>query len=321
MRLASLILSVVLHTALFLAIIFWPTKPLLKLDAAPVLISLVDGAPGGNRAPSPILGPQGQRNDSGKIAPSMPAPQKAEAAPAVPDTAAPVVQPKEEPKKPEPKPAPKPKEPEPQATPIAEKKEAKKEPPKEEPKPEPPKPEPKKEEKKPEPPKPEPKKEEPKPAAKPAPKADPVKDALNKAKAASSRENSPNKGSAVERALAEAKRNAGGFGGGGGGEGDGEGGGGLGDVYIGQVMLAVRPNWQMASARRDNLVCAVRVRLDAQGTVLDARLEHSSGNAQFDGSAVNAVVRTGASRQFPAPPSPEYHDLILTFNLNEMLGR
>ena len=325
MRLASFVLSLALHATLFLAIFFWPSAPLIKLDAPPVLISLVDGAPGGNRAPSPILGPQGAQGS--KIAPSMPAPQQREAAPAVPDTVAtPIAQPKEEPKKPEPKKEPpKPKEPEPQATPIAEKKEPKKEPPKkEQPKEEPKKPEPKKEPpKKEEPkaaPKPDPKKDEKKDDKKPA-TTDPVKAALDKARAASSRDASPNRGSAVERALAEAKRNAGGFGGGGGGEGDGAGGGGLGDVYIGQVMLAVRPNWGYASASRANLACYVRVRVDATGAVQNASLERSSGNAQFDASAVNAVMRTGSAGQFPPPPGPEYYDLVLSFNLNDMMAR
>lgn len=301
MRLASLVLSLALHATLLLVIFFWPTSPLVRLDAVPVLISLVDGALGGNRAPSPILGPQGAPGE--KRAPSMPAPQKNEAAPAVPDKVTPIATPKEEPKKPdlkpEPKPEPKPKELEPEAKPIAEKK--KNDPPKPDPKPE-------------EPPKTEPTKE-----TKPA--VDPVKAALEQARKTSSRDVSPNQGSAVERALAEAKRKAGGFGGGGGGEGDGPGGGGLGDVYLGQVMMAVRPNWGYASATRDNRVCVVRVKVDATGKVLLAQLERSSGNAQYDASAVNAVIRTGASGQFPAPPGPEYYDLLLSFNLNEMMGR
>ena len=318
MRLASFVLSLALHAILFLAIWFWPSPKLIKLDAPPVLISLVDGAPGGNRAPSPILGPQGSPGE--KLAPSMPAPQKNEAAPAQ-DTATPIAQPKDAPQKPEvkpePKQKPKPKEPEPEAKPIAEKK--KPDVKKEEHKKEPEKEKPKKEEKKQE----APKKDAPKDAKKDAkPSSDPVKAALDKARAASSREaGSPNRGSAVERALAEAKRKSGGFGGGGGGEGDGPGGGGLGDVYLGQVMMAVRPNWGFASASRSNLVCFVRVQVDAQGKVLNARLERSSGNAQFDASAVNAVIRTGTAGQFPPPPGPEYFDLILSFNLNEMMGR
>lgn len=319
MRLASYVLSITLHLGLVLAILFWPSPAPIKLDSMPVQISLVDGAMGGNRAPSPVLGPQGAKGE--KIAPPMPAPQKNEATPPAPAAQeTPIAQPKQDMQKPEPQPKPQPKpEPEPEkATPIADKKKPDVKP---EPKPEPapePKPEPKKET---------PKKAETKPEAKKeAPKADkksvdPVKEALAKAKAASSREAAPQRGSAVERALAEAKRKAGGAGGGGGGEGDGPGGGGIGDVYIGQVMLAVRPNWGFASASRQNLTCSVRVQVDAQGKVLRAELEQSSGNSLFDTSAVNAVKKTGTEGQFPPPPGPEYFDLILSFNLNEMAGR
>lgn len=315
MSLASFVLSITLHVALVLGIIFWPSPPPIKLDSMPVQISLVDGAMGGNRAPSPVLGPQGKTAE--KIAPPEVAPQRPDAAPPAPAAQeTPIAKPQQDMQKPEPKPQPKP-EPVPEATPIAEKKkpDVKKEEPKEEAKKEEPKkPEPKKPEVK-----PEVKKEDPKPAAKPA--TDPIKDALAKAKAAASREPSPQQGSAVTRALAEAKRKAGGVGGGGGGEGDGPGGGGIGDVYIGQVMMAVRPNWGFPSSSRQNLTCTVRVQVDAQGKILRAELEQSSGNSLFDTSTVNAIRKTGADGQFPVPPSPQYYDLILAFNLNEMAGR
>lgn len=309
MRLASVLASVALHVGLLLVMLFWPAPTPIRLDAPPVLISLVEGPPGGNRTPSPILGPQGTPGE--KIAPSMPAPPKPEAALSVPDTAAPVTPPREESKKPEPKPLPKPEpKPEPDAIPLAEKK-------KPEAKPEPKQEKPHKEEKKPEPPKPE-QAQEPKKDTKPV---DPVQEALRQARSASSRENIPQRGSAVERALSEARRKSGGHGGGGGGEGDGVGGGGLGDVYIGQVMLAVRPNWGYADASRANYICTVRVRVDASGKVQSATLGRGSGNASFDASAVNAVVRTGASGQFPPPPSPQYYDLELMFSREDMLRR
>ncbi len=111
-----------------------------------------------------------------------------------------------------------------------------------------------------------------------------------------------------------AKQEASGFSGGGGGEGDGPGGGGIGDVYLGQVMIAVRPNWNFETATRTNWVSAVRVKVDSNGNVLLAKLEQSSGNAQYDASTVNAVLRTSAAKAFPAPPSPEYQELLLVFN-------
>ncbi len=320
MRLASYIISLCLHAALFLLIWFWPAHPPLRLDQRPVMISLVEGAPGGNRTPSPILGHMGEPGD-GPLAPTPPAPQSEIAAPA-----------REEAKPPEPVPAPPretaPAPKKPDAVPIPRKTEPKTEPkPEDKPKPreEQKKPEPKKEEAK---PRPEPKKEEPKKQEapkkqeKPAPKkTDPVAAALQQARKASSRAQSGDRGNAIEQALAQAQRRAGGNRGGGGGEGDGPGGGGLGDVYMGQVMLAVRPNWGFASAGRLNLACAVRVKVDMQGQVLQAVISQSSGNAQYDASAVNAIIRPGQAGEFPPPPSPEYMDLDLVFTFDELMGR
>ena len=42
---------------------------------------------------------------------------------------------------------------------------------------------------------------------------------------------------------------------------------------------------------------------------------------QEDASAVNAVVRTSQSGQFPPPPSPAYGDLDMVFTLDELMGR
>lgn len=315
MRLSSYVLSFCLHLAAFLLIWFWPASPLIKLDAPPVLISLVDGAPGGNRTPSPIQGQMGSPGE-GPLAPTPPAPKAEIAAPeqqAIKEPAPRVAQPRQEntPKPPEPiKPELKP-EPKEDATPIAEKKE----------KIEPPKP---KEDKQPEPPK-----EKPKPTPKDQKdskdqkgKDDPVAAALAQVKRnASSRADSGDRGNAVEQALAQAKRKAGGNRGGGGGEGDGPGGGGLGNLYMGQVMLAVRPNWGFATPGRANLRCVVKVRVDMEGAVLQAQILQGSGNAQYDSSAVNAVVRTGQAGLFPPPPSPEYTELDLVFTFDELMGR
>ena len=160
MRLASYVLSFCLHAAIFLLIWFWPSSPPIKLDTPPVMISLVEGATGGNRTPSPILGHMGQPGD-GPMAPTPPAPKAEVAAPERAEVKEPKPvppQPKQdaaaEVKKPEPKPEPKPQpkpEPKEEAKPIAQKKEEKpkpkEEPPKEQPKEQP------KDQKKPEPPK------------------------------------------------------------------------------------------------------------------------------------------------------------------------
>ena len=145
---------------------------------------------------------------------------------------------------------------------------------------------------------------------------------MQQARKATSRAESGDRGNAVEQALAQAQRRAGGNRGGGGGEGTGPGGGGLGDVYMGQVMLAVRPNWGFASAGRVNLRCIINVKVDGQGKLMqNPTVTHGSGNSQFDSSAVNAIVRTAQSGQFPPPPSADYSDLDLVFTLDELMGR
>ena len=135
MNWASYLLSLCLHLAVFLLIMFWPSSPPVNLETPPVMISLVDGAPGGNRTPSSILGKMGKPTDGPKDV-SPPAKKADAAAPERPevkadptaDKARPV-EAKPEPKverKPEPKHEVKPK-PEPKdATPVADKKDKKK---------------------------------------------------------------------------------------------------------------------------------------------------------------------------------------------------
>ena len=120
MRLASYVLSFCLHAAIFLLIWFWASSPPIKLDTPPVMISLVEGATGGNRTPSPILGHMGQPGD-GPLAPTPPAPKAEVAAPERVEVKEPKPvppQPKQDAaaiKKPEPKPEPKP-QPKPEPT-------------------------------------------------------------------------------------------------------------------------------------------------------------------------------------------------------------
>ena len=44
MNWASYLLSLCLHLAVFLLIMFWPSSPPVNLETPPVMISLVDGA-------------------------------------------------------------------------------------------------------------------------------------------------------------------------------------------------------------------------------------------------------------------------------------
>ena len=291
------------------------------------MISLVDGAPGGNKTPSPILGPMGAKAE-GESAPTPPAQHAAVAASEREATqAAPISAPKderpmkkEEPKKPELRPEPKKEpQPKPKEKPISTKK----------------KDEPKKPDKKEEPPKKQDKKaEEQKQDKKQTTAGRDKKDAESKGKenkdavaaaltqarrkATSRADSNGDQGSSVEQALSEARKNAGGNRGGGGGEGKGPGGGGLHSVYIGQVMLAVRPNWGYAAAGRKNYQCTVHITVSTSGEVKTTNVVQSSGNAQYDSSCVNAIMRTSKAGDFPPPPTPMYEELDVVFTLNEM---
>lgn len=328
MPLASYVLSLCLHIGIILIIWLWPASKPLVYPEQPVMISLVDGAPGGNKEPSPILGPMGAKAD-GESAPA-PAAKKAEVAQQEREEtrAAPIKAPKderpmkkEEPKKPELKPAPK-QEVQPKEKAISPKKKDIKEEPK------------KKDEEKPKPQaKPQEQKQDQKQKTsgkdtkdsenKGAEDKDAIASALNQArrKATSRTGSDSGGGSSVEQALAQARKNAGGNRGGGGGEGSGPGGGGLHSVYLGQVMLAVRPNWGYASGSRANLQCTVHITVTAAGQVQTAQIVASSGNAQYDASCVNAIWRTSKAGDFPPPPTPMYHELDIFFTLNEMRGR
>ncbi len=355
MNWASYILSFCLHVLIILLIWLWPASPPVKLDAPPVMISLVDGAPGGNRTPSSILGAAGQPT-SGPRDFAAPAPKAEVAAPpqTVPDAAPIKTPPREaaqeraarEEAKEAPRPRPKPddnaaallakkkkeeelkrqqEERERQQAELKKKKEEERREAEQKKQEERKKAEQKKKEEARKKAAEQKKKEDDRKKAEQARREkekDSVAAALRDARRkASSRVESGDRGTAVEQALAQARKNAGGDGGGGGGEGDGPGGGGLNEVYLGQIMLAVRPNWSFASASRANLACVVHIVVDMNGEIQDSQVTQGSGNAQFDASAVNAVIRTSKAGLFPKPPSPEYCEVDLVFRLDELSRR
>lgn len=278
------LISLILHTLILLAVIFWPVPVPEKIEGERYLISMVIGEMGGENLPSPVAGVRPPKDKTPSVMPE--AKPAAEEAPKQASNAATPVQEKPQEL--------------PDAKPIPKKPEEKPEPPKEiaqapQPKPaEKPKQEQKKEDKKP-------------PQNKPA-KNNSVKDALQTAQ----KQNQKASSSALD-ALAELEQMAGG----GGGTGSGNGGGGIYDVYAGQVILAVQPNWSMPTYSRQNLVVQVRIRLDIAGTVMSAEIVKSSGRADFDASAVNAVLRT---KVLPKPPTKEQQDLIISFNSLELAG-
>lgn len=337
MRISSLFLSILLHLAVLAFILYVPLRPPLDITRPVYQVSLVMGAPGGEKLPSPVLGarpPVTGKQVASTEAASAP---KAEPAPTPKPEEIPAATPEPNPEpRPEPRPEPQkdpvqiPRQPQPEPKPESRpepKPEKKPEPePEKKPTPEPEKkPEPK-QEKKPEP-VPE-KKTEPKPEKKPAqppqPKRNSGRDALADALAdvrRQARANTSGRGSgtSASRALADLEKQVGRTGvGGGGGEGDGPGGGGIYDVYVAQVILAIQPNWSMPTYSRNNMVVQVRIKLDKQGNVLDCRIERSSGRPEFDASAINAVIRT---KTLPPPPTPAQQDLVVSFNSQQMLGR
>ena len=331
MKFGGYFLSLLLHAAFIALLLVWPASPPIKLDQPMIQISLTMGAPGGDALPSPVLGHVAASAKKEKPEPAA-LPQSSQEAPearTLPDTqntpppvqqiekipdidrqklkAENLPQPKAEPRD------------EAKPVPIAEKKAESV--PKKEQRPEPtpapkakPKPDPKPE------PKPQPEKKpaakqqsEKKPAQKEPSSDDVLKAALAKARAKAKTDSISG---ALEAARRDAKKQA--AAGGGGGEGDGPGGGGLYDVYAGQVIMAVRPNWSMPTYSREVLVAYVRVILDAQGNVLEAKLEKGSPRADFNASTVNAVLRT---RKLPPPPTPEQRNIVIMFNSQEMMGR
>ena len=307
MHLGSYFTSLLLHGLALLAVIFWPASRSVRLDQPTLQISMTLGDPGGDMLPSPVLGHQTAPEPSEAVA--KPAPPAPEAAPVPVPEAVPAPEQQPKPEAPA-RPAP----PQPEAVPIPQKPEPEK--PKEEPKP-----------KAPEKPKEQPKPREPeKPREKPAPKETPKKndkpktpkpeDALKAALAdARNKTKSTGSKSPVSGALNDLKRTAGEQGGGG-GSGAGPGGGGLYDVYMGQVITAIRPNWAMAIYSRQNLVVDIWIKISPAGEILDSRVERSSGRAEFDGSALNAVRRT---RQLPPPPTADQQELIVSFNSQDTI--
>lgn len=306
MRIESIILSLLLHGGVLALMLFWPGDTPVDLQRQSYQVSLVMGAPGGEELPSPVLGarpektpdPQPERgadlpDAQPDAAPELPAlPEMPPVPDAQPDLPAPVELPDRTPAA-VPIPS-EPEEPKPQKKPEPDKKNGETEPKKEAPKPAPP------------------------PREQKKPRRSALEDALADVRRETSRGGKQNASSAA-RALEELARETGSGGvGGGGGSGSGPGGGGIYDVYVGQVILAVQPNWSMPTYSRENLVAGVRIRLAPDGGVLDCRIEQSSGRPDFDASAVNAVLRT---KKLPPPPTPAQQDLLINFNAQQLAGR
>lgn len=279
------LLSLLFHGALVAAMIFWvPSTPKpLNLEAV-YQVDLLSLAP-----PAPAVEP-------------VPAPP-------VPEPEAPT---------PEPEPESPASESEPEAVP---------EPPKSEPVPEPPKPEPPKPEPKPEAISPKKvekkvvkKKSEPKsePKTKPQPKKS-AKELLSEGlsdlrkttkKPAKKPGNLLNQELAALRKDAQSQSQQGGMPG---GQGQSSG---LAAVYGLIVGKEIKKNWRYPSFAGDvNILVTVEVNIDDQGIIRSQRIVKSSGNAEFDSSAIRAVKET---KQVTPPSTVRDRVLRVNFNSQEL---
>ena len=285
LRPASFFFSLCLHAGVVALAFLLPQSAPPPVDLAAPVIDIgiyTIGKPGA--APSAQTPPR---------APSEPprTPETPRTPPATPPDAP---TPPPDPSRPEPTPI----KPDPAPVPIP--------PPPDEPaKPEPPKPEPPK----PEPPKPEPPKPEP---AKPEPsKPEPAKPATPSRPARPQR----SADDILSAALGDLKgktsdpdsANP---------EGDGPGGSGgdgIGIVgsYMQSLVSRIKPNWEYAGrADRRNPTAMVRISIAKDGTILNAEIVTSSGDAAFDGSVLKAVRDT---IRVEAPPTPDLMNVQVPF--------
>lgn len=92
--------------------------------------------------------------------------------------------------------------------------------------------------------------------------------------------------------------------------------------YIGVISQRIEQNWSRPPSARNNMECELLIKLVPTGRVISVDIVRSSGNEQFDRSAVQAVKRT---EQFPEikEMKPEvferyYRELRLVFNPQDL---
>ncbi len=81
--------------------------------------------------------------------------------------------------------------------------------------------------------------------------------------------------------------------------------------YALQLQNIVNRNWIRPPSARAGLICTVHVRMIPGGTVVDAHVTKSSGDAAFDHSAETAVLK---SSPLPTPPDPSLREFDFIFN-------
>jgi len=93
------------------------------------------------------------------------------------------------------------------------------------------------------------------------------------------------------------------------------------DKYTALILNAIYPNW-IVSSNQKQLSMDVLINLAANGTVLNVRIERSSGSAVFDRSAVAAIYK---SSPLPVPKDPQalavFHQLRLTMQPEDIVNK
>ncbi|MBG0789623.1 MAG: TonB family protein [Desulfovibrionaceae bacterium] len=93
-------------------------------------------------------------------------------------------------------------------------------------------------------------------------------------------------------------------------------GSGLSEVYALIVGSAIKKNWRYPSfAGEANLVVSIEVALDGEGTILTSKVLESSGNSEFDNSALRAIKETESVER---PRTQRDRILRINFNSQEL---
>jgi colicin import membrane protein len=84
--------------------------------------------------------------------------------------------------------------------------------------------------------------------------------------------------------------------------------------YIPAIQRRVEQAWLRPAGVPDGLTCVLQVRLGIDGSVLSAQVIQSSGNAAFDRSAEQAVIKASP---LPIPQDPQiaanFRNLVFRF--------
>ena len=85
--------------------------------------------------------------------------------------------------------------------------------------------------------------------------------------------------------------------------------------YAEKVLRAVQPYWAFTTLSPEPFRCEITVKVSPSGEVLSVQLVQSSGNPQFDNSALNAIKRTSMAGAFPPPAAPGDQEISIAFNM------